>query len=518
AALAEDLERALSHRPVRARSETRGYRLAKLVRRHPYGSTATAALFLAVAMGVASTLRATWQARSERDRAQVSQSEAERVTDFLVDLFEVASPEVSPGKEVSAKEVLDRGAELIEGELAEQPLSRARLLQAMGRAYHGLGLYDSSRRLYEEATADRESVLGARDPEVAAGLLDLARTQLNGGDYQGARTLLERCLQIYTDAGESQGPGAASAQNLLAHAYQLQGDAERAEATYREALAIRASQLGPDHLDTLETLNNLGEVLVARHQLDEAEELFRRALEGRRRQLPSTHPAVVLTLNNVGVVQLEKGNLPAAEATFREVLEARRRLYGESHPHVALAYNNLGQVLSLEGKHEESGKLLEKALALSLELYGEGHPRVADLLYSLGLELGEQGRLPDAETRLASSLEKRRASLGEQHPSVAQSLVALADLHQRMGRTGEALDEARQSLAILDAALPRGDYRRSSPLILLGRLLASQGRCREALPYLDQAVELRRSFLPEDHPALRDALTARDRCSPGGRN
>ncbi|MEM6794862.1 MAG: serine/threonine-protein kinase [Acidobacteriota bacterium] len=515
AALAEDIDRTLSHRPISARPESAGYRFAKLVRRHPYGAAATAALLLAIALGVMATLRATWQAREQRDRAQASMTEAERVTDFMVDLFGFASPETSLGQEVTAAEVLDLGAERIALLLDGQPVSRSRLLRAMGQAYHGLGRYERASELLTASIEERQRADGRRHPEVAESLLDLASAQIGQGATGAAGKTLAECLTTCERLGEEAEPVRASALNLLAEVRQRQGRIEEAEDLFRQALTLHTRVRGADHLVTLESRNDLGEILAERGRMAEAHELFRRVLEGQRAQLSPVHPDVVKTLNNLATAQLATGELEAAEGSMRQVVAARRQLYAEEHPHVALAYSNLGQVLSSQGDHEEALEWLEPALELSVRHYGADHPRVADLTYNLGFVLEELGRLDDAERRMQEALTLRRAAHGPNHPAVAQSLVAIAGLHHRMGRTADAIADARESLRILGEALPEDDYRQSSPQLQLGLLLTAAGRCDEAGPLLERAEALRRQYLPEEHPALRAVIDARRACGPG---
>ncbi|MEM7583329.1 MAG: serine/threonine-protein kinase [Acidobacteriota bacterium] len=513
AALIEDLDRTLSHRPISARRESARYRFTKLVRRHPYGVAATAALVLAIAIGVLATLRATWQAREQRDRAQASQAEAERVTDFMAGLFEVASPEISLGREPTAGELLDLGAERISARLDEQPMSRSRLLRAMGKAYHGLGRYERASELLREAIEDRRQAVGPSHPEVAECLLDLARAQISLGDPTAAEQSLQASLAICDQQGPAADPLRAATLNLLAQVRQRQGDIAQAERLHRQAVELNTRLLGTDHLVTLESLNDLAEALAERRQFARANELYRQVLDGQRRQLSSVHPDVIKTLNNLATAQLAAGDPEASETSMRRVVAARRQLYGEDHPHVALAYSNLGQVLSSQGRHAEALQWLDSALELSVKHYGEAHPRVADLTYNVGFVLEELGRLDAAEQRMSQALTLRRAAHGSQHPAVAQSLVALAGLHHRMGRTDEAITEARESLRILRDALPADDYRQSSPQLQLGLLLTAIGRCDEALPLLERAVALRRSYLPEEHPALAAAVAALRACS-----
>ena len=57
---------------------------------------------------------------------------------------------------------------------------------------------------------------------------------------------------------------------------------DRIEGLLRGELGKREKDLGPDHSETLTSVNNLGSLLQARGKLNEAEALYRRALEGRK--------------------------------------------------------------------------------------------------------------------------------------------------------------------------------------------------------------------------------------------
>ncbi len=67
---------------------------------------------------------------------------AREVADFLVGLFRVS--EQGLADTVTARELLDKGAERITDELRDQPLVQARLIHTIGRAYVWLGLRESA--------------------------------------------------------------------------------------------------------------------------------------------------------------------------------------------------------------------------------------------------------------------------------------------------------------------------------------------------------------------------------------
>jgi serine/threonine protein kinase len=105
-AFAADLQRYLDGRPVEARKGSFAYRAGKFVRRNVWGVGAVAAL-VALLAGWGTTVSV--QSRRigrERDKA-------ERIASFLTSLFEVSNPGEARGNSVTAREVLDKGAERI---------------------------------------------------------------------------------------------------------------------------------------------------------------------------------------------------------------------------------------------------------------------------------------------------------------------------------------------------------------------------------------------------------------------
>lgn len=87
----------------------------------------------------------------QRDVAELESEISSQVSDFLVGLFEVADPTENAGEQITARDLLDRGASEIRHELKSGPLVRAALLDSMGWAYRGLGEYERAASLLEES-------------------------------------------------------------------------------------------------------------------------------------------------------------------------------------------------------------------------------------------------------------------------------------------------------------------------------------------------------------------------------
>src|SRR5690606_16363914 len=117
--------------------------------------------------GLAGTV---WQAGAAARQAR----RAERVTEVLAGVFQASDPDESAGRALTAREVLDRGAERIDAELAAEPDVQAELLAILGGIYQSLGEYGPARRLLERSVELRRALGGAAEADLASSLAGLA--------------------------------------------------------------------------------------------------------------------------------------------------------------------------------------------------------------------------------------------------------------------------------------------------------------------------------------------------------
>ncbi len=294
----EDIRRHPAGLPVIAREDRLGYRLGKFIRRHKTAvAFASVLLALIVAFAVTMAIQATRIAR-ERDRANRKAATAEEAPQSLVALFEIADPSEARRNLITAREVLDTGAERVARELGDQPAVQAKLMDTIGRLYTKIGLYDKAASTLQKA-------------------LELRR-----------RTLGEESLE------------AAESLNNLGMALGAKGDFKAAEPAFRQALDLRRRLLGEEHVDVAQSLNNLALLLYEKGHYDEAERPLRDALAMRRKLLGPEHVDVAISLNNLGLMLYARGQSDEAGRLFRETLAMRRKLFGPDHPHVASGMSN----------------------------------------------------------------------------------------------------------------------------------------------------------------------------------
>jgi len=554
--LAEDLRRYREKRPVRARKGSLRYRAAKLVRRHwlPVSALLVILIFLAGFL-VTSVVQARRLAREQkvaetrRLEAENEREKAQHALDFLVDVFRVAEP--GEGGTVTAREILEAGAEKISQELQGQPDAQATLMDAIGRAYLSLGLDRPAAPLLERALTLRRQSDGGEPLEVASSLRSLAQLDGSRGRYRDAETLLREALAIERkglgpgdpgtvatlqalsdtltrlgelDAAEPlarealairqganpQDPLAiAESQQVLARVLLRRGDYGEVERLRREELATRRRLLSPSHSQVAESLANLALTLNIRGKHEEAARLTREALEIFRKILPPDHPAIATTLQNLAQILHSQGDLTAAQASYREALALRRAKYGDRNPLVAVTMNNLGAVLqdeSRQGSSEKHQAKLDEALALHRQaldirraVFGDQHPAVANSLCNLGEARRFGGDLPAAESHYRQCLALLRELVGDDHPTVSHALAGLGRVLLDRGEPKAAVDLLRHALAIRRRSFPPGHRRIAESEGALGACFTALGRYREAEPLLlDSQANLARQLRPED--------------------
>lgn len=539
-ALADDLERYLQGLPVKARTPTIRYRASRFIHRHRLGVLVAAFLLISLTLGLAGTAWQASVAARERDRATLEAQKAEEVKDFVISLFEASNPAESKGAEITARELLDRGAERIEEELSVQPTLQAEMLEVIGgvnlslgeypqaeafflqaldlrQSIHDppavialttrrvadakqvLGQYEEAETLYRKALGLQRKELGSESPEVGQTLNDLAVTLAKEGKFREAKPIYQESLAIQRQFLGEEHPDTIQTIANLGTLYGELGDYEAAERTFRETLALCHKVFGGDHPRTTTELSNLATVLSYRGHYEEAEKIHRETLEAKRRILGPDHPDLGTTLNNLAVVMMKQGHFAEAEPLNRQVLALDRQALGEQHLWVAFDLDNLAAVVREQGRLTEALELLLEAEVIFHNLGGPESTYSAVNQMHQGVVQHYDGHLSAAENLFKKSLDALLINPGPQSPRVATTLNHLGAVYRDQERYPEAHDTHHQALLIQQAALREDHPDFVLSLVGLGEALAGLGRRGEAEKYLREAQALGERALPATH-------------------
>ncbi|MFZ2053815.1 MAG: serine/threonine-protein kinase [Candidatus Aminicenantales bacterium] len=446
--LAADIERYLRHEPVLAGPPSTVYRIRKYVRRHKLGVAAAAVVMLAVLIGTAGTTIGLLRAVRAEKKAIEEAATAKRVSDFLVDLFQVSDPSEARGNTITAREILDKGAAQIDQGLEDQPTVRARLVETIGTVYRSLGLYEQAIKMLEKALEITRGLYGSDHLIVADALHNLGIVYDDLGRYEEAASLFRQSMEIREKKLGPDDPEVARSLNSLAIVYWNQGKYADAEPLLERSLAIKEKTLGPDAPDLANTLINLGVLKHTQNKYDEAEALFKRALAISEKKLGADHPDLGTILNNLGSLYEDQGRRADAEPMYLRSLAIWEKALGPDHPDVAIAVHNLANLYRNLKRYAEAEPLYLRSLAVWEKTMGPDHPYIGISLRERANLYREQGRYDKAEELYGRSLQIFEKNPDENRPQIAETLENYVLLLRKMNREDEArkLEERLKTL------------------------------------------------------------------------
>jgi serine/threonine protein kinase len=420
-ALAADVQRYLADEPVAACPPSASYRLRKYWRRNRR-ILVTAGMFVAVL--VAATAVSIWQA--------VDATAARRLADDRLDNEKKARKEAATEAAI-AKAVND----FLQGDLLEQVFSVPEFSEASAGNPH----------------------LTVREA------LDRAAAKI--GDRFRDQPLVEAAIRMTI----------GSAYILL-----LRPRSGVAVPHLRRALELRQAHLGPDHPDTLASMDRLAGAYSSVGEHRKAIDLRQRRLEIGKATFGPDHPETLAFMSGLADAYLYGGQWDLSVPLYEQVLDKRRSICGPTHPATLGTMHYLAMNYADVGRFQDSMALHTKVLDGLDAKYGPRHESTIWPMMTFARACQRAGALDRADQLLREALElipQRKDSLMRQNTRAnALGWLALNLLWQE--RHGDAERIAREAIAIDQIEKFRRFYWTS----VLGAALLGQKKYADAEPLL----------------------------------
>jgi tetratricopeptide (TPR) repeat protein len=432
--------------------------------------------------------RAEQVAVREAERANQEARTAERTLGFLTEILREADPSRARGAEVPVREVLERAAERLATELADEPMVRAQLLESVGEIYDGLGAYDRAAELFATGVDVYREAAGPQDPRTlrARGLLAAAWWRL--GRYDEAEPLMREVHAALLERLGPDHPDTLWALNQLANLQFRRGEVAAAEGLYRQIWEAHGRRDGAAARATLDALNNLANAVGSLGREEEAAEHFRFILARRTELQGGDHPRTLGAAANLASALTTLGQLEEAEALELATLETRRRVLGPEHPDTLTSLNNLARLYGIQGRPDEERALFREVVEVRTRVLGAQHPLTLEARVNLGMALSQGGAFAAAIEEFEAA-GNGFAAIGEPaHPSSLLARTELAVALAQSGRNGDGEAVLVAVLPEIRATFGAGHRRALDVLYNLACLAARQGKTEPALDYLDALV------------------------------
>ena len=481
-----------------------------------------ASLTSVVVLSLGFAVFTTYQAQRIKEEAETAQ----QVSQFMERLFEVSDPSEARGNTITAREILDVGAERIETELADQPVVQARLMQTMGKVYQGIGLPSQAAPLLERAVELWQETV--RPVSAAETMNLLADSYFGMGEFDKAEQLLRDSIELLELELGPDDVALLKPLRTLGGVRQNKpwepGDYLDPEQIYRRAIVISENSYGANHQETATLMHTLGTWLV-NTRYDEAESLLQRALAIREQ---FDEPDTWRTVSQLGILALQRGQYNESEKFLLSALERAENIEGSEHHSLSTTLVFLAYLYRAMGTPEK-GEPFNLWNNANLErVYDANSLRVRNGLIELGMTYSAMGRNDKARpvldrawkitqqepiaqrrymlhnfidflqadaqfSRAETIIEAHLESLDTESLLVSDLLLKRARIQAAQGQIPAAIGSWRQSLAMIEKIQGLQDIGVQSLFMEFSDFLRTQGRVAEADDIVSKIESVRSS-------------------------
>jgi eukaryotic-like serine/threonine-protein kinase len=530
--LAEDCAAFLEGKPIRARPVSRMERGWRWCRRNPalagalclgvvsllLGSILSLVFaFRAEAARQSEELRAESEARAKNDANQARRDVQRQLVDLRVarraEAEQRSVADVQREKAEEEKKVAQAVRDFLLNKLLAQTDmgTQADALLKAGHSSSGAKLNPTIRELLDRAAQelapDKIEESFPKQPLIQAELLQTIGNTYRGiGEYQPAIDFLIRSEALRRQQLGPEHPDTLTSMNNLALAYYDAGKRDLALALFEETLKLRKAKLGPEHPDTLASMDNLAHAYLLAGKLNLALPLFEETLKLRKAKLGPEHPETFKTMDLLTTAYQDAGKLDLALPLFEETLKLRKAKLGPEHPDTSTSMNNLALAYHSAGKLDLAVPLYEETLKLKKVKLGPEHPLTLTTMNNLASAYRVAGKLDLALPLFEDTLKLVTAKLGPEHPDALRSMNNLAGAYKAAGKLDLAMPLYEETLKLQIAKLGPEHPR---TLICMGNLAGAYDDLKQfdkaELLYRERLrLEKKRSVV--DSKALANAL------------
>jgi eukaryotic-like serine/threonine-protein kinase len=358
----------------------------------------------------------------------------------------------------------------------------------------------TAREILDKASKDIDTGL-AQDPELRAQMMYvMGNVYRELGLFPRAQLLYGRSADIRRRVLGPENLETLRSMDDLGWILNQEGRAAEAEKLQRETSATRRRVFGVQNLDTLKSMSNLAWTLDREGHYAEAEKLEREVLDNERRVLKTDNRETTAAMNNLAATLGHEGHLAEAEKLKRETLNIRRRILGPEHRETLTAMNNLAYSLQQEGHYAEAEKLQRETLNLQRRVLGPEHPDTLRSMNNLANSLVAEDHLAEALQLQREALGTKQRVLGPEHQDTLWAMRSLAETLQREGHYSEAEKLQRQTLEIQRRVLGPDRPNTLETMSSLAVTLNKEGQSSEAEKLQWQTVDTMRRVLGPEHP------------------
>lgn len=263
------------------------------------------------------------------------------------------------GQNTEALNLLKKGLEVTKKTI-DTTINYANSLSHLASLYEKMHNYDSALNCNLQVLKIRHKLLGANDPEFAAGLDNLARLYKKIGKFDIASRLCRQGLSVRSKVLGEESPEYATSLNNLGELFMEMGKYDSAGVLFQHSLKIRKQIFGTVHPNYVKTLTDLGLLNFAQAKNTQAALLLAEANDIELKHIRRTYAALSEKekLNFINEENTQFSYLPSLLCNNHLLLPAAlNQIYTNEMAMKGIVVDNQQQVLSSTRKSNDSSTM-----------------------------------------------------------------------------------------------------------------------------------------------------------------
>jgi hypothetical protein len=210
----------------------------------------------------------------------------------------------------------------------QHPMPQTRAVDNRSRISPALLKAQQERSYWNTIVSSRIQHCSAVHPSTAEALMQLGHAHAHCGEYAQALAVYKSAVRIFRKLHGEDHLSVAAALNkvgLLACRFSEKESLQIARKALMQSFTLRHAILGPTHVDTVESLNNIAGVHMHLYEYQPARKAYYEVFSVRKALWGKYHPSVGVVAQALGSVHLQLAEMKYADKFFRIALEVYRR-------------------------------------------------------------------------------------------------------------------------------------------------------------------------------------------------
>jgi serine/threonine protein kinase/tetratricopeptide (TPR) repeat protein len=330
------------------------------------------------------------------------------------------------------------------------------------------------------------------DPLAVARLQNtLGSSQMSLGHAIKAVPLLEKSYKTRVALLGPDHVDTLQSMHNVAFAHHLGGQREKAISMFEQVWAKRKEKLGPDHVDTLQSAGILARGYHDAGRPGEALKLAEEIRVMARNKLGPDHRWTLVNAQLLALIYSKAGRFVEALALLEDALARQKATVGPDHFLTLHTQNSLAAAYQTAGQLDKALPLLEETLAKSKKTFGHDNPTTLILTNNLAVAYRASGQFAKAVSLLEEAMKRQKTTLGPEHPTTLATIDRLALAYRHAGDYTRAEAAFLEALATKKRTLAADDPSITHTMASLGANYLKQKRYIEAESTLRECLARR---------------------------